>query len=115
VRIARPVTEAARQPHRQMPRGGFNNFTVEGFPAPGVVTMYQPVTDDGFYKVIVVEHEGDTRGNPWYANMVCLAVDATASADQATSDTIPVPKQFPEQQSDAPIPPDPLTLPPPSP
>jgi hypothetical protein len=98
----------------QAPGGG---FTVKDFPAPGVVTIYQPVTNDGFYKVLVVEHEGDSRGNPWYTNMVCLAVDGTAAANQATSDqTIPVPQNLPVEQSDPPIPipPDPLSLPPPS-
>lgn len=65
--------------------------------------MYQPVTDDGYYKIIVLEHEGDTRGNPWYSNIVCLAVDMSANANQATSDTIPVPNNIPVQQSDPPI------------
>jgi hypothetical protein len=65
------------------PSDGFNSsdgpFVVTGFPNPRTQSLYQPVTDDGIYKVIVVEHEGDTRGNPWYTNMVCLAVDAMAS------------------------------------
>jgi hypothetical protein len=65
--------------------------------------MYQPVADDGYYKIIVLEHEGDTRGNPWYSNIVCLAVDMSANANQATSDTIPVPNNIPVQQSDPPI------------
>ena len=33
------------------------------------------VADDGFYRIISVEHEGDSRGNSWYTNLLCLAVD----------------------------------------
>ncbi|SDI54028.1 phage protein [Pseudomonas panipatensis] len=32
---------------------------------------------DGFYRSIVVNHSGDTRGNEWYTDVICLAVDAT--------------------------------------
>lgn len=34
------------------------------------------IARDGLYKSLVVEHEGDTRGNPWYTNLTCLALDA---------------------------------------
>lgn len=34
--------------------------------------------DDGYYYVMVAEHYGDTRGNAWYTDMICLAVDSTA-------------------------------------
>lgn len=32
-------------------------------------------TFDGFYRVIVAEHRGDTRGQEWYTTMTCLAVN----------------------------------------
>ncbi|MDG9858220.1 hypothetical protein N7403_30600 [Pseudomonas nitroreducens] len=32
---------------------------------------------DGFYRSIVVNHSGDSRGNEWYTDVICLAVDAT--------------------------------------
>lgn len=32
------------------------------------------VADDGFYRVIVAEHEGDSRGQPWYTNLICLTL-----------------------------------------
>lgn len=32
------------------------------------------VTADGLYRAYVVEHEGDTRGVPWYTNIIALAV-----------------------------------------
>jgi hypothetical protein len=33
------------------------------------------VTDDGFYRVIVAEQSGDTRGNDWYTDLICIALD----------------------------------------
>lgn len=33
------------------------------------------VTDDGFYRVIVANHSGDTRDNEWYSDLVCIALD----------------------------------------
>jgi len=41
------------------------------------------VTNDGFYRVFVAEHEGDTRGQPWYSNLVCLAIDSSAAPAQS--------------------------------
>lgn len=32
---------------------------------------------DGLYYVMVANHSGDTRGNDWYTDLICLAVDAT--------------------------------------
>jgi|WetSurMetagenome_2_1015567.scaffolds.fasta_scaffold58831_2 hypothetical protein len=36
-----------------------------------------PLSKDGTYRAYVVEHQGDTRGNDWFSNLVCLAVDLT--------------------------------------
>jgi hypothetical protein len=35
------------------------------------------INGQGLYYVMVATHTGDTRGNPWYTDVVCLAVDAT--------------------------------------
>lgn len=32
---------------------------------------------DGLYYVMSAEHSGDTRGNAWYTELTCLAIDAT--------------------------------------
>jgi len=37
--------------------------------------MLPSLADDGFYKALVVDHHGDTRGNPWYTDLVCLRAD----------------------------------------
>ena len=43
----------------------------------GVVnnSMIPTTADDGFYKVLVVNHSGDTRGEPWYSDMLCIRAD----------------------------------------
>jgi hypothetical protein len=47
----------------------------QGFPSYTEMNFVASVTDDGFYQVLVVEHEGDSRGNPWYSRLTCLAID----------------------------------------
>jgi hypothetical protein len=34
------------------------------------------VTRDGIYEVRVIDYEGDTRGLPWYCQIICLATDS---------------------------------------
>lgn len=36
------------------------------------------IAADGQYRVIKITHTGDTRGQEWYSEMVCLDVDASA-------------------------------------
>ncbi len=36
------------------------------------------ISKDGIYRLLVVEHNGDTRGNDWYSDLICLDVDASA-------------------------------------
>jgi len=37
--------------------------------------------DDGFYYVMIAEHSGDTRGNEYYTDVICLAADTTVLPD----------------------------------
>lgn len=37
--------------------------------------MIPSTADDGFYKCLVVNHIGDTRGDPWYSQILCLRAD----------------------------------------
>lgn len=48
----------------------------------GVQTI-APLSPDGTYMALVVEHEGDTRGTAWYSNITCLAVDRSAPKDKS--------------------------------
>ena len=38
---------------------------------------------DGLYYVMRVQHKGDTRGNDWYSELLCLSVDATITSEDA--------------------------------
>lgn len=39
------------------------------------VQMMASISTDGFYRILVVEHEGDTRGQAWNSRLICLALD----------------------------------------
>lgn len=41
------------------------------------------VTADGIYRVYVVENTGDTRGQEWYSDLVCLTVDPVTQTVKA--------------------------------
>lgn len=43
------------------------------------------VTEDGFYRVLVIEHEGDTRGDAWYTHLTCLSLDPSATPSASIS------------------------------
>ncbi len=36
-----------------------------------------PISKNGTYVAFVVEHVGDTRGDEWYTDLICLAIDLT--------------------------------------
>jgi|WetSurMetagenome_2_1015567.scaffolds.fasta_scaffold238956_2 hypothetical protein len=38
-----------------------------------------PYTSDGVYYILVVEHQGDTRGTEWYSNLITLNMDVSAN------------------------------------
>jgi hypothetical protein len=38
-----------------------------------------PLTADGVYYVLVIEHSGDTRAVDWYSTMICLNMDVTTN------------------------------------
>lgn len=41
------------------------------------------LADDGFYRVITLELAGDTRGNDWFCEGVCLDIDATVATNKS--------------------------------
>lgn len=50
---------------------------------------FQPkIADDGFYRLLVVEHYGDTRGNDWYSDLICLALDDTVPMSLAVKGVV---------------------------
>lgn len=38
-----------------------------------------PITEDGVYYILVIEHMGDTRGNDFLTRLTCLNLDVTAN------------------------------------
>lgn len=38
-----------------------------------------PLAPNGIYKVLVIEHVGDSRGKEWYTNLVCLSTDLSTT------------------------------------
>ncbi len=42
---------------------------------------------DGFYRIIATEHEGDTRGNSWYTDLICVSIDDSAPVGSKLLDT----------------------------
>lgn len=49
--------------------------------SPAIATV---TTAAGFYRVLVAEFSGDTRGTEWYVDLICLAVDISASSQNAS-------------------------------
>lgn len=47
------------------------------------INLLATITDDGFYRVYALDHDGDTRGNEWYSHITCLAVDITVPPQQS--------------------------------
>lgn len=45
----------------------------------GSASIPAPLSVDGVYKVLAVEHTGDTRGIEWYSSLICFNVDVTAN------------------------------------
>lgn len=43
------------------------------WPVPSNSTIFSMMSSDGLYIILVRTHEGDTRGNPWYTHMTCIA------------------------------------------
>jgi baseplate hub protein gp41 len=40
------------------------------------------ISTDGLYRVYVIEYTGDTRGDEWFADLICLAVQGTSKTVQ---------------------------------
>lgn len=63
-----------------------NNRSIQGFKATLSLTdplfsadtypAYVPsIQNDGYYRVLVVSHSGDTRGQEWYSDLICLGLE----------------------------------------
>jgi len=51
-----------------------------GFPnIAGIAPYVADATEKGFYRVLVAEHSGDTRGQDWYTTITALSLDPSAN------------------------------------
>ncbi|RRA01915.1 phage protein [Burkholderia cepacia] len=68
------------------------SLNVNDQPAQGRAQLENKIDSDGFYYLMSVNHRGDTRGNDWHSDALCLAADATSVARSIT-DNIRVPPE----------------------
>ncbi len=45
------------------------------------------ISADGVYRVLAIEHAGDTFGDTWFSDLICLDVDESAPADKKVKKT----------------------------
>lgn len=63
-----------------------DNKSIQQFqlsPSYAIPPYIPPLNRDGDYKVIFVDHIGDTRGQEWYSTFVCTSIDASAAPTNA--------------------------------
>ncbi|WP_126242310.1 phage protein [Burkholderia gladioli] len=65
------------------------NVTQQG--TQGRAQFENKIDSDGYYYLMSVNHKGDTRGNEWYSDALCLAADSTAVAKSITNNLRVVP------------------------
>lgn len=56
----------------------------QGYPNYGAIDYVASVQPGkGTYRVMVAEHEGDTRENNWYTRLTCLAIDLSSNSSSS--------------------------------
>lgn len=65
------------------------NVTQQGNQAN--IDLQNKLGNDGFYYVMVAEHRGDTRGNDWHTEAICLATDASVAGAFVNTGAVPTP------------------------
>jgi hypothetical protein len=63
------INQTLAAPGSELPVGqsAFNSWTA--------IQQLANIADDGLYRVYVCEHVGDTRGQDWYSDLVCLTIN----------------------------------------
>lgn len=54
-----------------------NGLSITDVAQRGMIDQRNRLDASGHYYVMLAEHQGDTRGNDWYTDLNCLAVDPT--------------------------------------
>lgn len=63
----------------QIAQGDINQITMQQQGLTYSIPTATVTTAAGFYRILVAEFSGDTRGQEWYVDLICLAVDISAS------------------------------------
>jgi len=53
-----------------------------GYPTYTSIPLYATLNPSGIYRLIVKEHMGQSRGNAFYSNLICLNIDASSNQVQ---------------------------------
>ncbi len=53
------------------------------------INYFPSVANDGKYKALAVTHMGDTRGQAWYTDSICQAIDGTAPISRSILTVVP--------------------------
>jgi hypothetical protein len=71
----------------QINQADINQNTLNKQMFPSYTSQYYPATTthDGIYRVMVVEHVGDLRGNDFYSELTCLVADISATSPLSSS------------------------------
>lgn len=56
-----------------------NDFKINLTVPNSAANIAPPLTADGVYYLLVVEHTGDTRGIDWYSSLICINMDITTN------------------------------------
>ena len=56
-----------------------NQVKQQGFPTYTNTAFFASLSPDGLYTVMVKEHQGGNRINPFYTDLVCLAIDQSSN------------------------------------
>lgn len=54
--------------------------------AYGALNLFPSIAADGLYRVIVSEFSGDTRGDDWYSDLICLSIDPAVAPNKAVNE-----------------------------
>jgi hypothetical protein len=85
----------------QINQGDLNLTTIfdRQYPGPGDLQYIADTTADGYYGIIAVEHQGDSRGTPWYTAVTGLATDSSGKIISSPGSGAPNLSESPENRA----------------
>lgn len=81
------INQAAAAPGAGIPGGAL-------FPFPSTPIYQAPISADGTYTVLLVEHRGDTRGNDWFTEIVGWSSDPRTGQLAQVDGSFPTDKEI---------------------